>query len=118
MSGDEIAAIKEQIRFRKSIDDIIGNGSLYRLKSPFDTNYCVYEIVSRDKSEIYLFSCRKTAVAQSKDARVKLLALDETAIYTDADGNEYAGDLLTRRGIRFNYGNGDYATAVTVLKRL
>lgn len=118
MAEKEIEEITRHIEFRKSIDDIIRNGSLYRLKSPFDTNYCAYEILSKDKREVYLFVCRRTAAVYSKDARIKLRMLDENAEYADADGNIYAGDLLMHRGIRINYSCGDYASAAFVLKRV
>ena len=118
MTDEEIEEIKKQIKFRIEIDGIIRNGDLYRLQSPFDSNYCTYEIISKDGKSVYLFSCRKTCAAQSQDARVKLAALNTGAMYADASGKVYGAEQLMKRGLRFRYSGGDYSTDVIVLKQI
>lgn len=114
---EEIEEIKKQIEFDKSIQSLIREGDLYRLVSPYETNYCSWEIVSKDKKKVFLFASKILAVAQSKNPKLKLQGLDENKQYLDTrTGNVYGGDFLMYRGIRIDYKMEDFSTVVTVFE--
>lgn len=54
LSEEEFEAVKEQIKLYKKISHITHQGTMYRLLSPFEGNYTVWEFVSEDESEIVL----------------------------------------------------------------
>lgn len=114
---EEIEEIKKQIEFDKSIQSLIREGDLYRLVSPYETNYCSWEIVSKDKKKVFLFASKILAVAQSKNPKLKLQGLDENKQYLDTrTGKVYGGDFLMYRGIRIDYKMEDFSTVVTVFE--
>jgi alpha-galactosidase len=110
-SEKEIDEIKKQIEFDKSIQTLIREGDLYRIESPYETNYCSWEIVSKDKKQVFLFACKILTVAMTKNPRVKLRGLDPNKKYrSTSTGKIYGGDMLMYRGIKINYKNADFAT--------
>lgn len=111
VSEEEFEEIKQQIVFEKQIQQLVREGDLYRLLSPYETNYCSWEIVSKDKKKVFLFACKILAVAQTKNQTIKLQGLDPAKQYRNvAAGTVYGGDLLMHRGIRINYKMCDFAT--------
>ena len=113
MSEQEIDEIKKQIEFDKTIQELVRDGDFYRLMNPYETNYCGWEVVSKDKDHALLFACKILSLAQSKDKRVKLKGLKEDALYMNkATGEQYYGSLLMNRGIRIDYAMCDFATEI------
>ena len=113
MSEQEIDEIKKQIEFDKTIQELVRDGDFYRLMNPYETNYCGWEVVSKDKDHALFFACRILSLAQSKDKRVKLKGLKEDALYMNkATGEQYYGSLLMNRGIRIDYAMCDFATEI------
>lgn len=113
LSDEEIAEIKSQIAFDKTIQELVRDGDFYRLQNPYEGNYCSWEIVSKDKSRALLYACKVLSVAQSKDKRIKLRGLDADAVYVSSlTGEAVGGDLLMNRGIRIDYARQDFATEV------
>ena len=117
MTAGERAEVKAQIAAYRRIQPLVREGDLYRLQSPFDGNYCSWELVSKDKSGAFVFACKILAVAQSKDARLKLRGLDENKTYVDrASKKRYSGPLLMNRGIKIPYAMCDFATVTMELE--
>ncbi len=117
VSDDEFEEIKNQIKFRKYIDNLILEGDLYRLQSPYDGNYCSWEIVSKDKKQVFVFACKILAVTQSKNEKLKLQGLDPDRQYRCVSTEKiYGGDMLMYRGINVNYKTADFATEVMVFE--
>ena len=113
MSEQEIDEIKKQIEFDKTVQELVRDGDFYRLMNPYETNYCGWEVVSKDKDHALLFACKILSLAQSKDKRVKLKGLKEDALYMNkATGEQYYGSLLMNRGIRIDYAMCDFATEI------
>lgn len=111
LSSEEFAEIKEQVAMEKELQGLVRDGDLYRLLSPYETNYCAWEIVSKDKSEAMLFACKVLAVAQTKNAFIKLKGLNPDKQYRNLNtGVVYGGDMLMYKGIRINYRWCDFAT--------
>lgn len=111
MSDAEFEEVKAQVALEKELQTLVRTGDLYRLVSPFETNYCSWEIVSKDKNQVMLFACKVLAVAQSKNKLIKLQGLNPDAKYKNlATGKVYGGDMLMYKGIRINYKMQDFAT--------
>lgn len=58
MNCSEIFEIKKQIELGKQLRPLIITGDFYRLINPYETNYCSWEMVSKDKTEAFLFACK------------------------------------------------------------
>lgn len=117
MTKEELAEVKEQIKFEKELRSLMRTGDFYRLLSPYETNYCSWEVVSKDKNKAFLFACKILAVAQTKNACVKLRGLRADVKYRNiATGKLYSGDMLMNKGIRVNYEMKDFATEVMVFE--
>lgn len=118
-TDDEAEEIKAQIKFQKGIQDLMLNGDFYRLLSPFETNYCSWEVVSKDKSHVFFFACKVLSVAETKSHSVKLRGLDPNKQYKCMQtGKIYGGDFLMNRGIRTLYKQEDFATVVFEFKEV
>lgn len=111
LSDEEFEEVKQQVALQKELQTLVRTGDLYRLVSPFETNYCSWEIVSEDKKQVMLFACKVLAVAYSKNKLIKLRGLNPDAKYKNlATGEVYGGDMLMYKGIRINYKMQDFAT--------
>lgn len=116
-TDEEIEEIKKQIEFEKDIRSLICSGDLYRLISPYESNYCAWEVVSKDKNKVFLFACKVLAVAQTKNSKLKLQGLDPQKQYRNVNtGNIYGGDMLMYKGLKINYKMQDFATEVIVFE--
>lgn len=112
-TDEEFEEIKQQIEFSRHIQQLVLSGDFYRLQSPYDGNYCSWEIVSKDKKQVFLFASKILAVAQTKNATVKLQGLDADKKYKNIQtGKIYGGDMLMYKGIRINYKMKDFATEI------
>ena len=49
MSDTELAEIKKQVETDKKLRTLMRTGDFYRILSPYETNYCSWEMVSKDK---------------------------------------------------------------------
>ncbi|MBQ7097705.1 MAG: alpha-galactosidase [Clostridia bacterium] len=117
MSDEECEEVKKQIEFYNKIKELVRTGDLYRLQSPYDSNYCGWQVVSKDKSEAFLFSCRILSQANFKDAAIRLDGLDAAKEYADAEtGDVFGGDELMEKGIRPVYEKQDFSTFVKLYR--
>lgn len=111
MSAEEFSKVKEQINFYKSIQTLVRTGDFYRLRSPYSSNYCIWQIVSKDKSETVLFACRILSTANTFEENICFEGLYENSLYIDTETNEIlGGDELMYKGIIPVYSNADFAT--------
>ena len=118
MSDDEIKTVKEQVNEIKKLRGLSINGDFLRLISPYDTNYCAWAIVSKDKSEAYVMTCKILGVANTTEQSIKLPCLDIEADYTDMNTNTvYGGDELAYKGFTPSF-SGDFSTYTLHLKRI
>ncbi len=100
MTDEEIEEIAKQIKYYKSVREIIHKGDMYRLKSPFECNCTAWEFISEDENTV-LFSC---FTAQAKlyltENRIRLSGLEQTADYKRReDGKIFNGGVLMNNGI-------------------
>lgn len=110
--NEDFELIKKQVEFAKKTRKLMLEGILYRLISPFESNYCAWEIVSHDGDEVFLMSCKILSVNGIADRRLCLMGIDEKAIYKDDEGRIYYGDELVNRGIVPQYDRKDFSTVV------
>lgn len=116
-TDEEFEEIKQQIEFEKQLRSLCRDGDLYRLQNPYEGNYCSWEIVSKDKTRVFVFACKVLAVAQSKNPKLKLQGLDPDKQYRDTKtGKIYGGDMLMYRGIKIDYKTQDFATEVKLFE--
>ena len=118
MSDDEIKTVKEQVKEIKKLRGLSINGDFFRLISPYDTNYCAWAIVSKDKSEAYIMTCKVLGTANTAEHLIKLPCLDPDADYTDINTNKvYGGDELAYKGFAPLF-YGDFSTYTLHLKKI
>lgn len=119
MSDEECEEVKKQIEFYNEIKELVRTGDMYRLQSPYDSECCTWQVVSKDKKTTFLFSCRVISYHNFKDARIHLEGLESNLEYTDTEtGITYGGDELMFKGMRPEYEKADFATFVKVYKAI
>ena len=111
---EDFRAISEHVGFYNSISDLILEGDLYRLNSPFDGNYFAQTVVSKDKRKAVFVFMKKTAIANDIYPGIRLKGLNEDYEYEiQGDvfgGNVYGGDVLCKVGLRFPNDLKDFET--------
>lgn len=119
MSDTELAEIKKQVETDKKLRTLMRTGDFYRILSPYETNYCSWEMVSKDKKEVFFYSAKIFSVANSHDIRIKLKGLDAEAKYMDTvTGEVYGGDELMYYGVELKYDMHDFASYTMMLNRV
>ena len=119
MSDTELAEIKKQVETDKKLRTLMRTGDFYRILSPYETNYCSWEMVSKDKKEVFFYSAKILSVANGQDIRIKLKGLDAEAEYVDIEtGKIYGGDELMYYGVEPKYDMHDFASYTMMLNRM
>ena len=119
MSDTELAEIKKQVETDKKLRTLMRTGDFYRILSPYETNYCSWEMVSKDKKEVFFYSAKIFSVANSHDIRIKLKGIDAEAKYMDTvTGEVYGGDELMYYGVEPKYDMHDFASYTMMLNRV
>lgn len=104
LTEEEIAQVKEQIRFMKRYRGLIQFGDFYRLSSPFEKNVTAWMVVSGDKREAVVGWYKVLNGANMPLSRLRLSGLEESLSYKLCEyGQEssgvYYGDELMNAGI-------------------
>lgn len=106
----------------KSIRDLVQDGTLYRLVSPFDTQRCVLQYVSADKSRavVFMYNMWDTVQLSTNATKgsqfVKLKGLDPDAVYAVSDfwDRSASGRTLMNIGLPW-LAWGDTASKIFIL---
>ena len=86
MTEEEIAEIPSQIAAYKADEDLVFNGDIYRLASPFgDSNYFAIQVVSPDKKKAKLTVMKMNEAFNEPEMRIFPKGLDEDAVYEVAE---------------------------------
>lgn len=101
---EELAQIKEQVKFNKQYRQLFQFGQFYRLKSPFDSNFAVWLVVSPDKKQAIMghFKILNDVNAEYRLQRVPGLAPDFKYTVHEENGQDwgtYTGSELARIGL-------------------
>ncbi len=99
MTDEEIAAAQEQIAFYKKYRNVVQQGDMYRLVSPYDEPFAAWQFIAPDKNTVMLYTFVITGKPFEVPKRVKLQALDADAVYVDENGTEYSGAFLMQVGV-------------------
>lgn len=119
MSDEEFEVIKAQIVKAKELRSLMREGDFYRIKSPYEGNYCEWETVLKDKTEAFLMSCRILSRANSENPLVKFKGLAPDMQYVDSEtGKIYGGDELMYKGVRAEYAEEDFQTFTMHVKKV
>ncbi len=103
LSDDDREIMKAQVKLYHETYDLVRDGDLYRLISPFENPYhAVWEIVAPDQSRVML-----TIVTMRSElfgnTIIKLQGLDPQRYYrNEASGEVYSGALLMNAGLNFS----------------
>ncbi len=99
MSEEELAELSSQVKYYRSIRDVIHNGKMYRLESPFCGRHTAWEYVLGNRVVLATFT--NSAVPNAVARYIRLRGLEPEACYhlvgTDVF---YGGDVLMNNGIR------------------
>lgn len=100
-SEEEKTMIKEQVSLYKSIRRLVQYGDLYRLLSPFDSNYTSFLYVSEDKREAVLFLYHIMNIPNGPLFRLRLDGLDSDLMYRVEEGETVlSGAQLMNYGLK------------------
>ena len=103
LSDDDLKNVSEQIIKYKRIREIIHNGKLYRLASPFDGRASILEYVSSDRKKAVVFHFSLKTTVQTNKSRIKLKALKNDAEYLiEGDNRIYNGGFLLNYGLELD----------------
>ena len=118
LSDEEKEELKEQISLYKEIRETVQFGTLYRLKSPFNSNEVAWMTISEDKNEVVASYVRQCALVNENFRNLKLTALDKDSEY-EIIGEDIvlSGDELMYIGLNIPELYGDYVSKLWRLKR-
>ena len=118
LSEEEKEELKEQISLYKEIRGTVQFGTLYRLKSPFNSNEVAWMMISEDKNEVVVSYVRQWALVNESFSNLKLTALDKDSEY-EIIGEDIvlSGDELMYIGLNIPELYGDYVSKLWRLKR-
>ncbi len=113
MSKADYAYTQGAVANWRRLQDVILNGELYRLVSPYESNHAAVNYVSQDKGKSVVFAYDLHPRYQEPVRNVRLQGLDANRMYTvkeinlmpdtksalDCDGQQYSGDFLMKVGL-------------------
>lgn len=103
LTEDEKNVVREQVRAYHENYDLVRNGDLYRLVSPFESRYrAIWEIVSPDRKRAMLTIVTKL-FENGEYLILKLRGLDERKMYKNSlTGDICSGALLMKAGVNLS----------------
>lgn len=118
LSEAEIEDTAEQIKLYKKIGNDIHTADLYRIAVPGENEYAANEFISRDGKTVYLFTYVLHGRPENDIKAVRLLDLDENAVYADKEsGKKYSGSILLNVGLPLKC-DSDYSSRLIILEKL
>ncbi len=127
LNDEEKEYVRKYLAAYKEYRDIVFDGDLYRVSSPYDGGYYALAYVSKDKSKAVFFAFCLQYESRSVAPKFRIGGLDGTARYkvteiapkrksTWADGKVLGGDFLTSFGLNMDL-KQPYQSAVLLLER-
>ena len=97
MSEEELAELSSQVKYYKSIRDVIHNGRMYRLESPFEGQHTAWEYVLGDR--VLLAAFTNAAVPTDRARHIRLRGIEPGARYRLVGTDMiFAGAVLVNKG--------------------
>ena len=101
--------IRDQIRKHRLLDEIIREGSFYRLRSPFTGNLCAWQLVAGDGKRAYVMVAFLTAEPNPGGEYLRLQGLREDGRYKVTPlGITVSGETLMQAGLPVMAPQKDY----------
>lgn len=116
LNKEDFDQIASHVEFHNSISELILDGELYRLLSPFEGNYFAEMVVSKDKKSATFLLMKMSAKSNDCYPFVKLKGLDEETMYEIEGIGTYSGAVLMHAGIKFKNDLRDFETVCFSIK--
>ena len=116
LTDEEIETVKQQIIQYKEIREVVHQGDMYRLKSPFEGINTTLEYVYNDTVVLMYFTMFvRSGLGKT---RVRLCGLDKNAIYIEKDsGRKYSGSYLMNVGLYFE-DSKDFVSEILIFHKI
>lgn len=95
----ELQLLKDRIEYYKEIREVVQNGELYRLISPYENPYMAVEYLKQDQTEAILFVLGQSMQFRQILPRIRLKGLKEDWIYQINDDKIVSGAGLEAIGM-------------------
>jgi alpha-galactosidase len=108
-TDEDRETVKAQVEEYKTFEDIILKGDVYRIDSPFNSNFFTQMVVSKDKSNAILTVYRRLSDPNPEHHRICLAGLDKDKTY-HIEGLDITakGSTLMNVGIIIKYVKQDF----------
>lgn len=111
LSEEERAQIKEQVQRHRAMEDMVNEGSYYRLRDPFTTETASWQLVSADQSRSFVLYAVRLSTANPKSDYLRLRGLDPDRRYrVEPLGITLSGATLMHAGLPLAGERGDFRT--------
>ncbi|MBR5042170.1 MAG: sigma-70 family RNA polymerase sigma factor [Bacteroidales bacterium] len=128
LNEQEKAYVRKYLATYKQYRDIVFDGDLYRISSPYEGGYYALAYVSKDKSRAVFFAFCLEYEGRSVVPKFRIDGLDSSARYKVTelapvrksfwgDGKEFGGDWLASSGVNLDL-KTPYQSTVLLLERL
>jgi alpha-galactosidase len=117
LGAEDREEVKRQTAFYKQVRELLLNGDLYRLRSPFDSNEAAWMVVSADKDEALVTHVTILAPPNAAQRFLRLEGLEAAAKYK-VDDLVRRGDALMNIGLPIPYPSGDFVSCQWHLRRV
>lgn len=109
LSEEEKQMICGQVKKHKTMEQLIREGDFYRLKSPFEENACAWQLVSKDKTKVYVIAAFQKKVPNAGGIYLKLQGLEKDFQYVVKPLDIcVSGETLMNAGIPIQMCRKDY----------
>ncbi len=115
--GDEKKELMEYINEYKKTRHIVSLGDIYRLVSPLEKSYGVFEYISKDRKEILVFLLGQSMQFMQVPERLRLQGLEKDKKYCVENYGDFTGNGLMTVGLPI-YINGDMNSEIIKIKRI
>ena len=113
LTQEEKDQIKAQIVKHRQLEDMVNDGTYYRLRSPFESDFCAWQLVSEDRNSSFVMFAYKAVIPQPMPQYMTLQGLDPDKKYkVEQLGITLTGATLMNVGIPIRQPQQDYATLV------
>jgi alpha-galactosidase len=117
LSDDDKEAARKHVAIYREVQRTIHFGDLYRLESPFTSNWPAWMYVSKDRAEAVVFAFQKIADVAVTRPRLRLRGLDEGARYEVRElERTFGADQLLHAGLELPF-YGDHVSMLLRLRR-
>ena len=111
LTEEEMSEVRRQIAVARADEELMLEGDLYRLGSPFADNLSGWQHVAKDKQAFTVTAVRIMSKPNPSHERLLLRGLDAGTLYRDLDsGESYTGAFLMNVGVYFPIVKADFTS--------